>query len=86
MYLQNACLRRRAPDFSFLRHSRFKKSVQGQLTSVVLYQLSLDIHTGLPALADGEETKIIYDYLSNRNEQLGTVIDINGRVIEVKIK
>ncbi len=58
----------------------------GKLTSVLLYPIRLDMHTGLPALADEEETKIIYDYLSNRNEQFGTVININGRVIEVKLK
>ena len=58
----------------------------GKLTSVLLYPIRLDMHTGLPALADEEETKIIYDYLSHRNEQFGTVININGRVIEVKLK
>ena len=58
----------------------------GNLTELVLYPLRLDMHTGLPALADEEEAKIIYDYLFERNKQFGTVMDINNNVIEVKLR
>ncbi len=58
----------------------------GVLTRVVLYPIRLDMATGFPALADEAETKIIYDYLCERNKQFGTVISIDGKVIEVKLK
>ncbi len=58
----------------------------GKLTDITLYPLRLDMHTGFPALADEEETKIIYDYLCERNKQFGTDININGKAIEVKLK
>ena len=58
----------------------------GKLTELMLYPLRLDMHTGLPALADDKETKIIFDYLCERNKQFGTIININGKVIEVKLK
>ncbi len=55
----------------------------GRLTELVLYPLRLDMHTGLPSLADEAETKIIYDYLCDRNKQFGAKIILNGSVIEV---
>ena len=58
----------------------------GKLTELMLYPLRLDMHTGLPALADDKETKIIFDYLCERNKQFGTIININGKVREVKLK
>ena len=58
----------------------------GKLTELMLYPLRLDMHTGLPYLADDKETKIIFDYLCERNKQFGTIININGKVIEVKLK
>ncbi len=58
----------------------------GKLTELMLYPLRLDMHTGLPSLADDKETKIIFDYLCERNKQFGTIIHINGKVIEVKLK
>ena len=58
----------------------------GKLTELMLYPLRLDMHTGLPSLADDKETKIIFDYLCERNKQFGTIININGKVIEVKLK
>ncbi len=58
----------------------------GKLTDITLYPLRLNMHTGFPALADEEETKIIYDYLCERNKQFGTDININGKAIEVKLK
>lgn len=58
----------------------------GNLVKVELYPLRLDMNTGLPALADEEETKIIYDYLCERNKQFNTSIEINEKVIVVKIK
>lgn len=58
----------------------------GKLIEITLYPLRLDMATGFPALADEEETKIIYDYLCDRNKQFGTIININGRVIEVNLK
>ena len=58
----------------------------GKLTELILYPLRLDMHTGLPSLADDKETKIIFDYLCERNKQFGTIININGKVIEVKLK
>ena len=64
----------------------FMKFEDGKLTEITLYPLRLDMHSGFPALADKEETKIIYDYLCERNKQFGTVININGKVIEVKLK
>ncbi|MBQ8606313.1 MAG: CapA family protein [Clostridia bacterium] len=57
----------------------------GELTDLKLYPLRLDMHTGLPALADETETKIIYDYLCDRNSQFGTKIEIKNRYVEVKI-
>ena len=56
-----------------------------KLSQLILYPLRLDMHTGFPALADSAETKIIFDYLCERNEQFGTEIQLNGNVIEVKI-
>ncbi len=58
----------------------------GKPSSIVLYPLRLDMHSGLPALADEKETKFIYDYLCDRNKQFGTAIEIDGSVIEVKLK
>ena len=57
-----------------------------RLTGITLYPLRLDMHTGFPALADEEETKIIYDYLCRRNNQFGTAMDIHNKAIEVKLK
>lgn len=57
----------------------------GRLTNVVLYPLRLDMHTGFPALADDTETKIIYDYLCDRNKQFGTQIEIKDGIIEVQL-
>ncbi len=57
----------------------------GKLTQLHLYPLRLDMHTGLPALADENETKIIYDYLCDRNIQFGTKIAIKNNFIEVKL-
>lgn len=64
----------------------FMSFEDGKLTELMLYPLRLDMHTGLPSLADDKETKIIFDYLCERNKQFGTIININGKVIEVKIK
>jgi poly-gamma-glutamate synthesis protein (capsule biosynthesis protein) len=58
----------------------------GELTGAVLYPIRLDMATGFPSLADEEETKIIYEYLCDRNKQFSTVININDKVIEVKLK
>jgi len=58
----------------------------GKLTSLVLYPLRLDMHTGYPSLADASETKVIYDYLKDRNKPFGTVTEIKDSVIEVKLK
>ena len=57
----------------------------GRLTDVTLYPLRLDMHTGFPALADREETEIIYNYLCERNRQFGMKIEIKDGIIEVKI-
>lgn len=57
----------------------------GRLTELVLYPLRLDMHTGFPMLADEEETKIIYDYLLERNRQFSTVINIKNGAIEVML-
>ncbi len=57
----------------------------GKLTKLELYPLRLDIHTGFPAIADEEETKIIFDYLCDRNKQFKTVIQIKDSTIEVKL-
>lgn len=56
-----------------------------KLTNLKLYPLRLDMHTGFPALADENETKIIYDYLCDRNKQFGTKIEIENGVIGVRI-
>ena len=55
----------------------------GKLTELMLYPLRLDMHTGLPALADEKETKIIYNYLCDRCEQFGTDIEIKDQTIKV---
>lgn len=57
----------------------------GKLIEITLYPLRLDMATGFPALADEEETKIIYDYLCDRNKQFGTKMKLNGCVIEVNL-
>lgn len=57
----------------------------GSLERIVLYPLRLDMHTGLPALADETETQIIFDYLCDRNKQFGTVMQIKDSVIEVEL-
>ena len=56
-----------------------------RLKKLTLYPLRLDMHTGFPALADDAETKIIYDYLCDRNKQFGTVMEIKNGIIEVKL-
>lgn len=56
----------------------------GKLQQLLLYPIRLDMQTGLPALADEAETKIIYDYLYDRNKQFGTVIAMDNGAIEVK--
>jgi len=56
-----------------------------KLTKLKLYPLRLDMHTGFPALADKNETGIIYDYLCERNKQFGTKIEIKSDYIEVKL-
>ena len=58
----------------------------GSVTSITLYPLRLDMHTGFPALADETETQIIFDYLCDRNKQFGTVIKINNGIIEVELQ
>ena len=57
----------------------------GKLTKLILYPIRLDMHTGLPSLADDEEAKIIYDYLCERNEPFGTKIEMINGTFEVKI-
>lgn len=57
----------------------------GKLTELKLYPLRLDMHTGLPALADAKETGIICEYLCDRNKQFGTVLEIKNDYIEVKL-
>jgi len=57
----------------------------GKMTELKLYPLRLDMHSGLPALASEAETKIIYDYLCDRNKQFGTELEIKNGVIEVKL-
>ena len=58
----------------------------GAVERIVLYPLRLDMHTGLPALADQAEAQIIFDYLCDRNKQFGTTIQINEGVIEVVLQ
>lgn len=55
----------------------------GSVERIVLYPLRLDMHTGLPDLADETETQIIFEYLCDRNKQFGTVINLHDRAIEV---
>lgn len=57
----------------------------GKLTKAVLYPIRLDMQTGFPARADAAEAKIIFDYLNERNVPFGTVLELNGDVIEVKL-
>ena len=57
----------------------------GKLQQLLLYPIRLDMQTGLPALADEAESKIIYDYLCDRNKQFGTVIKLHNGVIEVEL-
>ena len=58
----------------------------GSAERIVLYPLRLDMHTGLPALADQAEAQIIFDYLCDRNKQFGTVMTLHNGVIEVKLQ
>ena len=58
----------------------------GAVERIVLYPLRLDMHTGLPALADQAEAQIIFDYLCDRNKPFGTTIQINEGVIEVVLQ
>ena len=55
----------------------------GKLEKLVLFPLRLDMHTGFPALADKEESQIIYKYLCERNKQFGTVLQPEGNVFSV---
>ena len=57
----------------------------GKLTELLLYPLRLDMETGLPSLADEEDTLAICEYLSKRNAPFGTRIEKKGDVIEVKL-
>ncbi len=43
------------------------------------------METGFPALANEEESEIIFKYLKDRNRQFETEINRNGSVIEVKL-
>ncbi len=58
----------------------------GKLEKLVLFPLRLDMHTGFPALADKEESQIIYKYLCERNKQFGTVLQPEGNVFSVLTK
>ena len=64
----------------------FMEFEDGKLRSIRLYPLRLDMHNGFPALADRQETQIIFAYLCERNKQFGTVIKINDNVIEVELQ
>ncbi len=57
----------------------------GKLTGAVLYPIRLDMQTGFPALADEAEAKIIFDYLNERNLAFGTVLELDGNVMKVKL-
>lgn len=57
----------------------------GRLVSLTLNPIRLDMHTGFPQIADEEETKIIFDYLTNYNKQFGTKMEIKDGNIEVKL-
>jgi len=57
----------------------------GKLSSITLYTLRLDMNTGFPALADKDEAKIIFDYLTERNGDNGTVLELRDNTIEVKL-
>jgi len=57
----------------------------GKLTKLVLNPIRLDMHTGFPALADENETKIIFDYLCKYSKPFGTVLEIENANIEVKL-
>ena len=56
-----------------------------KLTGAVLYPIRLDMQTGFPALADEAEAKIIFDYLNERNLAFGTVLELDGDVMKVKL-
>lgn len=56
---------------------------EGKLKKLTLYPLRLDMHTGLPALADRTEAEIIFAYLEDRNKQFGTKIKLTDNIIEV---
>lgn len=57
----------------------------GILTDLILYPLRLDRGTGLPALADEGEAKIIFDYLTDRCKQFGTNITMKDQIIRVNL-
>ena len=57
----------------------------GKLTKLVLNPIRLDMHTGFPALADENETKIIFDYLCKYSKPFGTVLEMENANIEVKL-
>ena len=58
----------------------------GKLLRLVLYPLRLDMHTGLPMLADEKETQTIFEYLCDRNKQFGTIIQKKDNIIEAVLQ
>jgi len=57
----------------------------GKLTEAVLYPIRLNMHDGLPALADAEEAKAIVDYMKERNEPYGTKLTLEDGIIRLHI-
>ncbi len=58
----------------------------GKVTEIKAYMLRLDTESGLPALADEAEQKIIYDYMCERCAPYGTSITLCDGYIEVGLK
>ena len=54
-----------------------------KLTEAVLYPIRLNMQNGLPALADAEEAKAIFDYMNERNEPYGTMLTLEDGVIRL---
>lgn len=57
----------------------------GKLTKLVLNPIRLDMETGFPALADENETQIIFDYLCKYSKPFGTELEVKNGNIEVKL-
>lgn len=59
---------------------------EGKAKSITLYPLRLDMKSGLPALADENETAVIFDYMCEKNKNFNTEMKLDKNKIELVLQ